>query len=231
MKDFVWNSPDWWAWFTAHRRRPSINALLKLIISHDAFIVFHGCRPRDVASYYSDGLRSSDLDELNRIAREVFLSPHVPPITEQALTAAITSISRLDHGKLYVVVDDRELIRYCGHYMIYGSEHLCGIGASLTREHGFDYRQVLKCYGIPTVVRIRLPLSHIPPNQLRDLARYLHEATWEDDRHRTEPSLFNWAFILHQPIPPEQIIGHVHPEVIPDPLHQNLPYRYREESA
>lgn len=231
VKDFAWDSSKWWTWFTAHRRRPSIATLRRHLQSYSGFIVFHGCRPLDVSSYYSSGLRASDLDSLNEVARRIFLSPDLPPVTERAFGAAIDSVSRLDHGKLYVVLDERDLLRYCGHYMIYGSEHLCGIGASLTREHGFDYRQALKRFGTPTVVRFRLPHSSVPERQIDDLARHLHEVTWEDRHGQTSPPLVSWSFILSDPIPPEHILGHTHPQVIPDPLFHNIPYRYQHEVA
>jgi hypothetical protein len=199
--------------------------------TYTSFIVFHGCRPTDVSSYYASGLQPSNLGNLDEVARSIFLSPHVPTVTEHALTRAIASISRNDHGKLCVVLDERDLIRYSGHYMIYGSEHLCGIGASLLRESGFDYRQILKRCGKPTVFRCRLPRVSIPQSQIENLARYLNEVTWEDDRRRPSPPLLDCSFILRDPIPAEHVLGHVHPEVIPEPHFYYLPYRYKDEVA
>lgn len=164
------------------------------------------------------------------MAREIFFSPGIPRITEEELSTATASISGLDQGKLYVVIDERHLIRYCGHYMIYGSEHLCGVGASLAREHGYDYRQVLKRYGTPTVVRFLLRRSDIPRHQVQELARQLHEAIWED-RRCPEPPLISFSFTLSQPIPPTHILGHIHPKSIPDPLCHFLPYEYCNDEA
>jgi len=227
VKDFAWDSPDWWTWFIAHRRRPSIATLRRHLDTYSGFIVYHGCRPCDISSYYSSGLRPSDLDRLDEIARRIFVSPKPPSVTEQELTAAISSLSRLDHGKLHVMLDQRYLVRNTGHYMIYGSEHLCGIGAFLMREHGFDYRQVLKRFGTPTVFRLRLPHELDPERQIDDLARHLHEVTWEERRGRLSPPLCSWAFTLSAAIPPECILEHSHPEVIPDPLLGQIPYRHQ----
>jgi len=193
VKDFVWNSPEWWIWFKSHRRRPSIRTLTRHLQTYSAFIVFHGCRPNDLSRYYSSGLQPPDLDTLNEAARRIFLSADVPPITEHALSTAIDKISRLSHvGKLYVVLDDRDLIHGSGHYMIYGSEHLCGIAALLSRENGFDYRQVLKRFGAPTLIRFRLPQSSISQQQIDELAQCLRETIWEERRRNPSPPLIDF---------------------------------------
>lgn len=226
MKDFVWDSPEWWNWFKNRRRRPSIKSLINRLKSYTGFIVFHGCRPTNVDSYYANGLQLSDADSLNETAKEIFLGPQAPGVTEQSLVNAIETMGLRDHGKLYVVVDQRDLIQGCGHYMIHGSERLGAISANLSP--GRDYHHLLKRIGIPTVFRIRLPKAMLPTSQMEELAdRLQHD--WEEFHHEPSPPNFDCTFILNASIPAQSILDHVHPENIPDPHCGFAPYRYKND--
>ena len=66
--------PEWWNWFTSHRRRPSVTSLVRRFEIYSSFIVFHGCWPADASSYYASGLQPSNLDNLDAVARTIFLS-------------------------------------------------------------------------------------------------------------------------------------------------------------
>lgn len=225
VKRFVWNSCEWWEWFTAFRRLPSATSIHKRLSEYDGFISFHGTRPVDVESYYKSGLKIADLNELNETARKLLRSDRHPEITEEILENAIASASRFDEQKLFLVIDEREL---SGHYMIYGSEHICGIAASMVREAGFDCREILKRFGTPTLFRVCLPREIIPDEQLKDLADYMRTVVWETRKRKLPPSI-DWTFTLKEPIPGAHIVDHTHPEKIPDPLTYYIPYRYRDD--
>lgn len=223
---FAWNSPKWWAWFSEHRRCPTKKSLTRYINSHVGIVAFHGCRPLDVSVYYSKGLQPSNLDLLNEYARRIFLlSGEFPEITETEFESAVESMTRLDHDKTYVVLDEQELIQSCGHYMIYGSEHICGIAAALSRGRTQDYRQVLKRFGIPTVFRIVIPMCNIQGCDLDELVEEIFENFW-DSRTESTPPLLNWTFTLEKPVPARQILDHNHPTEIPDPLLGRIIYRH-----
>jgi hypothetical protein len=113
-----------------------------------------------VDCYYNGGLRVSNLEELNEIARRIYIKAEFAEISETSFRAAVESVMEgandaKEHGKLYVALDDRHLLNYCGHYMIYGSEHVGAIAASLTRKYRRDYGSALKRIGIPTLLRIQ----------------------------------------------------------------------------
>ncbi len=226
MKEFIWNSLGWWDWLRAHKRCPSAEMVTHHLLNYETFVVFHGCRPVDVQSYYDEGLKISDLDRLNQIAREVFLTSSFPVITESALTEAIEQMDG-DPGKLFVVLDDRDLLQHCGHYMIYGSEHLCGIGANLSHRYGIDCRQLLKRRGRPTLLRIRLPRESIPPDEIDSLALELCDV-WTESRRDAKPPQKDYCFSLDSSIDSRWILDHSHPDVIPDPLLGDIPYRFEK---
>ncbi|OJV10103.1 MAG: hypothetical protein BGO12_13665 [Verrucomicrobia bacterium 61-8] len=185
---------------------------------------FHCARPLDLSAFYKDGLRLGDIKDLNQRAREIFLSSRYPQITTAIFDLAIENASDIHDQKLFAVLDEREI---SGHYLIYGSEHICGIGASMVRQVGFDCRQILKLHGTPTVFRVDLPRDLIAESQLRDLAADLVESCW-DERKRERPPRIDWSWIMDKEIPGVYVLDHVHPELIPDPLMRYIPYRYRD---
>jgi hypothetical protein len=227
-KDFVWNSPEWWSWFTSRKRCPAIETLKRHLKSYSSFIVFHACRPLDVSSFYSSGLQISDLDELNEVARSIYLAPGGPHVTESSFDAVLESIDRSDHGKVYVCLDDRELIEYCGTYLIYGSEHISGIGARLHAKHGYPYQQLLKRVGKPTIIRLRLSSDSVSGDKFEELAEHLN-CSWEEYHKMPSPPIDSFSFMLRNPIASENVLSHIHPAEIPDPLFQNRVYKYRDE--
>ena len=223
-KRFVWQSAEWWEWFTAFRRKPSVTAIYRRLREYDSFVSFHSGRPVDVQAYYKNGLQLADVQKLNQQARDRLLSDRAPEITRDILEAAIAKASTYHDKTLFLVLDAREI---SGHYLIYGSEHICGIAASLVRQVGFDCRQLLKHFGTPTVFRVDLSRAIIPEDQLRAWARHLREWTWES-RRDPHPPCIDWSFILKQSIPAEHILDHVHPDRIPDPLLFGTIYTYRD---
>lgn len=221
---FVWNSGEWWKWFRSYRRKPAVESIHARLREYDSFVSFHCARPTDVSSFYKSGLRLGDIESLNRHAREILISPEYPWITPERFERATADASGIHDKTLFAVIDEREI---SGHYLIYGSEHICGIAASISREVGFDCRDILKYHGTPTVFRMAIPRELIPDSQLHDLAEHVMEMYW-DERKRERPPRVDWSWILKQGIPGRHVLDHVHPEKIPDPTMQYIPYRYRD---
>ncbi len=96
------------------------------------------------------------------------------------------------------VLDAREI---SGHYLIYGSEHICGIAASMVRQVGLDCRQSLKRFGTPTVFRVALPREIIPKSQLRELAGHLREYGWEMRKASTYHDQTLFPCLMHGKFP------------------------------
>ena len=223
-KRFLFNSTEWWEWFRAFRRKPSENSIYRRLSEYGFFISFHGARPSDVASYHANGIALGDVNALNHQAKQMLISGRYPQITAALVDEAIAKASTIHDKTLFLVIDEREV---SGHYMIYGSEHICGIAASMSHKAGIDCRQLLKDFGTPTQFRIALPRDCIPDDQLRQLAAHIAEFCW-DERKRKHPPSIDWSLILTESIPGKYILDHVHPESIPDPLLRYHCYRYRE---
>jgi hypothetical protein len=200
------------------------NHLISRLNEYDEFVVFHGCRPTNLESYYTEGFKIANIDELNEIARAMLHASQYPEITEAIFDEAIAGASRYHDKHLFFVIDEREI---SGHYLIYGSEHIAGIAALIHRAAGIDCKYILKRSGTPTVFRIALSRALIPNKLIEALASDIRAIVW-DERRREGPPRFDWSFILREPVPYGHVIDHVHPESIPDPHMRNYPYRYRE---
>lgn len=120
-----------------------------------------------------------------------------------------------DHDvcKLFLVMDDRSLVNSGGHYLLYGSEWILGV-------LGLQAHEALRRRGIPTVLRVNLPLHTVTSYEREHLARtMLQEWTRiKVNRPNWTPEL-DFTFCLREDVPGENIVDHFHPELIPDPLH------------
>lgn len=190
------------------------------------FALFHACRPVDVGSYYSNGLVLRSRDYFENQARQIFLGPQNPEITESKLAVALEYSNKWSLDRIYAVIDDVDLLNHCGHYFIYGSEFLCGIGAQLSKNSSRDYRQVLKNIGTPTLFELHVPTDALPETQLTDLITHLLEMS-EDLEDDQEYFRLDWSFIFQQDIPADWVISHSHPEVIRDP-YSRKEFRWRD---
>ena len=227
-KIFEWRARRCWGQFA--KRKLSESAVREFLDQFDVFAAFHACRPTSVEPYYQNGLQLADHSSLTAAAREIFLTEEFREISPTEFDTITSKISQIDNRKTYAVLDDDELLRYCGHYLIYGSEHICGIAASLMKDGRRDYRQILKRFGKPTIFRFELPRAFIPANQLIQLAESLAE-TAEDFLDCEEPPYLSWSFIFDRAVPAEFVVSHYHPEVVPDPLLRYMAYRFREDCA
>lgn len=189
-------------------------------------LVFHGARPTNIESYYEHGLHVADHLALNAIAKQIFISQEFPEIKEETFQNAVGGLSGIETGKLYACLDDRELLEHCGHYLIYGSEHICAIAAQLSRN-GRDYRQVLKRFGKPTIFKIALPLKTVSPSDFAEFVDLVHESL-PRVRSGRHPPLANFTFMLTDDVSGNFLCGHEHPALIRDPLLQGQPYHVAE---
>jgi hypothetical protein len=136
------------------------------------------------------------------------------------IDAAIAEIDNtLDVGSVYVVADDTALLKYAGHYLIYGSEWI----SAVLGEAG---RKVLLQRGAPTLLRIDLPLDATDIYTRTALAtRMLREWTRLACNRPDWSALIDFSFCLRADVPPAWIVSHSHPAELRDPLNRERIYR------
>ncbi|MFC3801018.1 hypothetical protein [Cohnella sp. GCM10012308] len=182
----------------------SQNTHINLIENFTHLRGYHGCRPTSVESYYQNGIipiekEFAKQDAIIRLCNEQVSVSKVLSTFETAWSTLPPS-----DKSVWLTFSQEELINFCGHYLIYGSEFLCGIAAQLFCQHN------LKKVGTPTIFFCDIPLSNIPVNYLSDI---------EQKFRRRDAS---GGFRVNNKVLPKEIVGHSHPTSIPDPINGGI---------
>lgn len=189
--------------------------------------LFHACKPTDIESYYKKGIQPLYIEYIRNTAYNIFRSDNFPEIKDEDIDEAAQQIQLITReGIIYFALDKRDLVQYCGHYLIYGSEFLLGIANELRRKCGKDYSKLLKNIGIPTVLCCDIPIDIINKAYLDDL----NERT-KNNKHTPEGLKYDVAPFIDFSIPigqvinPNCIVSHYHPTKINDPIDYNKIYK------
>lgn len=180
---------------------------------------YHGCRPVDVSSYYRRGLRVMHPDEQVKIARDLLSAdPCGGPILDRLDARAKEIGTERVAGRVWLALDHRFLVRYCGHYLIYGSEYLQGLLA--------ERQNLLLKRGRPTIFKVNFPISYLYPSDRDLLARHLLR-DWTQIRAgaRDASQLQDFGWSVRWTLPPEMIVEHFHPTEIPCPQRPGFVWR------
>lgn len=219
-QDLYIDDPEWLDIFQNHMTEPLdyIIDQLSEAISVAKVTAYHGCRAENAMTYHENGIMQNDpyriADEVRKIVSEENDLSFMRDKLELELSQ--TELWDRDTGKVYLTADDRSLIDYCGHYLIYGSEWILSF-------LGFAAHRVLRNRGVPTIVIAEMPLSEEHNSTLVQFAKkLLHEWTRINVNKPTAVWSIDFSFVLNRSVPPEWIISHYHPDGIPDPLHQRI---------
>ncbi|WP_313559374.1 hypothetical protein [Ruminiclostridium cellobioparum] len=124
-------------------------------------------------------------------------------ITEERVDILFEKVWRnlqYPHKSVWLTYSKTELIEECGHYIIYGSEFICGMAAELFCQSN------LKLIGIPTIFYCDIPLENVPESYLDEIGQMLIDKSSEG------------GFRVIDKIRPEEIVDCIHPMKIHDPL-------------
>ncbi|AXW61561.1 hypothetical protein CJO94_05920 [Ralstonia solanacearum] len=178
---------------------------------------FHGCRPVRLGSYYERGLLGQDSDFLCNMFREIFSD--APKEDVESVIQQFAGRSDRERGAMWLVGNDRYLLKECGHYLIQGSEYLMALAAHLGHSpSGEDYRFRLRSYGIPTILEVDVPVALIPAAQHVEVAKMIL-SEWGQLAARRSLQFGDVppCYVLRQDVPADCVQGHYHPERIVDP--------------
>jgi hypothetical protein len=170
--------------------------------------VFHATRTADVDSFYRSGLRLANHAEMREQARRIFLGAAHPELTSDLIERAfLADDSSTDDDRAFVALDRDELLASAGHYLVYGSEFICGLAARLCGPHTPDYRQELKKHGEPYLLTIDAPVTLLPDEAVEELSEKIATSLgWVERAKRVRP--IDFTFRLRQPLPPASIVSH-----------------------
>lgn len=185
------------------------------------FKAFHGCRPESLSSYYEHGLRGQNADSIIKKFRQLFAD--LPPTSLDQAIEKMKHRESSERGKIWLSVDDRQMVREFGHYIINGSEYLLALAARLGGgRYDEDYRLRLRTIGIPTVLEVDIPIELITPAQKLDVAKIIL-SEWGQLRTKRPLGISSSpSYVVRSDIPAECIKAHYHPAKIRD-FHHDIP--------
>jgi hypothetical protein len=135
--------------------------------------LYHACRPVDVADYDDDGIRRHDGRVLDR-ARAVFRDQGIPA---GVIDAAIADTDlEIDQGRVFLALDDEHMVHYTGHYLIYGSEGVMSIAATLIGMGYPNAQRALARIGRPAMFTCDVPIRLLSATSRREIAEMLYYA-------------------------------------------------------
>lgn len=180
----------------------------------------HGTRTSEVELFYRHGLKPLNAENYHDLAKKLFLGGDFPELNDDSLESAIQSVrSDLRQGRVFFETNEIELLSHCGHYLIYGSEYLVSLAANLGGAR--DYRQILTKQGKPTMFICDVPLDLVDDETLAEFAGEALEILFQEllDGQDYEEDTYRVAgFCIYSPLPASCIVGHYHPESVPDPF-------------
>lgn len=171
---------------------------------------YHGCRPLCLDTYFENGIVPINKNETLKNALNLLQNDR---ISQDKIVKVFNShwLKLMESQKfVWLTLTKDELIDSCGHYLIYGSEFICGMAAEL-----FCQERLKK--GIPTIFHCDVPLEKIPPDYLEGL----------NERIQTGDGN-NCGFKVIGTISKDEIMKCEHPPKILDPLNGYIPYYYQQ---
>lgn len=222
------DDPDWVsiAAKAAHASEERLVAAIAEGLASCNVRVFHGTRTADARSFISHGIKLHDRQEMESLVRSLVQRATDLNWLEPTLDSRFAETSHLtDHGRCYVVADERVLIEECGHYLLGGSEFLQGILGPCRAQSLFE-----SC--APTVVEVDLPLRWVSESQQLQFASKLIGEWARLSRLACEkPRRLDFTFVLCEAVPASWIVGHFHPAVVYDPHRMRRPVRSKITSC
>lgn len=185
----------------------------ELASSFDEVITYHACRPIRVEDYYENGIKPLSPKD----AQKQFCEYFSPYASQDDIDKAIEAVDLDTRDEVvHVVLDDRDFLITCGHYLIYGSEYQNCLAINLPGDTE-NMRDILKMFGKATIFVCRLPFTYIT-----DLV-YLASSMIADHcyriaHNREDVCEIDYTITLDETIPPNAIIRHYCPERIKDPF-------------
>ncbi len=173
---------------------------------------YHGCRVLNLDDYYDNGIIPINKEEA--LIRALYLMRD-DRISEEKIVKVFNShwTRLIDlHKCVWFTLTKDELVNFCGHYLIYGSEFICGMAAELLCQESLKK-------GIPTIFHCDVPIEKIPSYYIDELIESLQTGDG-----------YNFGFKAIGAISKDEIVRREHPQKIIDPLNGYIPYYWRQNN-
>ena len=172
---------------------------------HDSVIAYHGCRPRDISSYYKLGILCSNKEALTQEAKEIFKDS-----CDVDKAARDLGPEYFDHnsGKVYLYYSACTAMQSWESH-VEGSEAIRCIAQRLGRDAELQYAAT----GNPTLIKCAIPIKWIREDEGASIIGYagrvieglIRKRLWPEK----DPTGFQGAYYLTRTIPSENFIDFI----------------------
>lgn len=162
---------------------------------------FHACRTSNIKSYMEEGIHKFNRPQAYKIVHDILIQCD---IKEEVILNCFEEHfnNKIHHfNKICVNISKKELLNFSGHYLIYGSEFICGIAAELVCQHK------LKKIGIPTLIECYI-----------DKRKFSDEVLEYIENNEMKYGCWDGGIYLLDDISPDEIAEVTYPRKIFDPL-------------
>jgi hypothetical protein len=172
---------------------------------YDGVAVFHGCRPENIQSYLSDGVRPMPLSVLHDIVRETIRNTF-PKIPEKAIELAIDSAPKpAQPARVYACVDARQLLLGINSFSAGGSEHVQIVLIQLGNICDQDFSLPLSQRGRPAILMLGIRWSEVNTHIREELGHWLKREL-RTVRNGGDIAPRQWCHSQETAFPPENIL-------------------------
>ena len=163
--------------------------------------VFHACRPTDIEDYLKNGIHDFTEEEVYNIARDKLMQCGIDEDRIKEVFQEVWNESGSPFNEIYVNISKKELMNESGHYLVYGSEFICGMAAQL-----FCQNQ-LKKIGVPTIFVCDIDTNKFPQETIDCIENSsFYDGSWDG------------GIRLRDNIEASEIVDYIQPKEMFDPL-------------
>lgn len=162
---------------------------------------YHGCRTSNIESYIKEGIHSFSRKQAYKIAHDTLLQCG---IEEKEILKCFNEKwnDNIDHfNNVCVNISKEDMLHLSGHYLVYGSEFICGMAVDLFCQYK------LKKIGKPTLLE-----CHI------DKPKFSRSALQAIEDNEIKYGCWDGGIYLLEKISPDEIVEITYPQKIYDPL-------------
>ena len=193
----------------------NIEMCTDLFDSFDCIRMYHCTNLEDPFIIKKEGLKLPEKEILLERALNLFSKFRSKEAIREAYDMNLTKFG--EPNSIWLGIDDRFLIEQCGHYSLYGSEFISGVGTTLEIDK-LCYRNP---YGNPLLITVDIPINLSTIQYITDMPslngiiKILQMSKSDDERH-------NISFSIKRNIKPKYItnIKRLEAKSIPDPYFQ-----------
>lgn len=162
---------------------------------------YHGCSTKNVENYYKYGILPINKNFAKKQALELLIDDGTSSETVLRVFNEHWKEFDIVHRSVWFSLLRQELIKYSGHYLIYGSEFITNMAAELC------CLDKLKEKGQPTIFHCDVPIQQIPAYFFDSIKEKLKIG-----------DIKNCGFKIEDNLSPEEIVKHDTPKLVYDPL-------------